>query len=222
MLDYWKSAGSFFTSWTRKLFYFSIGSDDIVASRERRKYIWAGAGWGAGDSHFQHREQEGLCALRMDVLGLRGQVCLDQKSGFHSTSHLLKGVLIMESLSGAKFRFISMPQQRGRGWVPVRSTQFPAVCRSCFSRLPAGHGVMQPQVLQCSSSIPQLLAQSACCFCLGLKVSPAESALRLVLAPSAGNYFCSVPPYVNGCSAVMMHWNLRISMKFHVLPYKRP
>lgn len=112
-------------------------------------------------SHFQHREWEGLHVLRMDVLGLRGQVCLDQKSGFHSTSHLPRGSSLWNLFFLCKVVFLKHATTEKQGLSSCEELS-PAVCRSCFPRLPAGHQSGSLGLCSATVPFPDCLAQSTC------------------------------------------------------------
>lgn len=88
--------------------------------------------------------------LRMDVLGLQGQVCLDQKSGFiaHHTSQGESSFWNLYFWCKVVFLKYATTERQGLSFCEELS---PAVWGSCFPGLPAGQAA---QALQCSSAIP--------------------------------------------------------------------
>lgn len=177
--------------------------------REKEPYLsrgWLGSWWQATSAIFS-TESKRVCVYW-------GWIC----SAFEARSALIKRVGFIDitppegspchgiSFFGAKLRFLSMPQQRGRAWVPVRScpqlwvgAAFPG-CQQGVGQAASGFTVQQCHSPTLGTVNPLGTRHGSTCFCLGPKVSPAAS--RLVLAPPAGNHFYSVPPYVNWCRAV--------------------
>lgn len=83
------------------------------------------------------------------------------KSGFHSTSHLPRGSSLWNLFFLCEVIFLKHATTEKQGLSSCEELS-PAVCRSCFSRLPAGHQSGSLGLCSATVPFPDCLAQSTC------------------------------------------------------------